>query len=233
MKNEKGFFRSTYLFNNAAYFLFTLCFTGLNSLDATSQSYALHNNAWAEIESDEKKEDVQIWNVDKVHSKVGFTITHLVISEIEGKFSVYEGTINSETSDFEGASISFSVDVSSINTDNSMRDDHLKSDDFFNAEKFPRMKFESYSFSKKEKGKYRLKGNLTIRDVTKEVEFDVKFGGIAPNDGYGNTKAGFKATTTINRFDYGLKWNSLTEAGGLTVGEEVDITMNLQFAKKK
>lgn len=170
------------------------------------------------------------WTVDKAHSKVGFTVTHLVISEVEGSFGVYDGEIQSQGSDFENASISFSVDVNSIDTDNSMRDDHLKSDDFFNAESYPTMNFTSSSFTKVSDKKYELKGILTIRDVAREIIFDVKHGGIA-QDGYGNTKAGFKATGVINRFDYGLKWNAMTEAGGLVVENEVEIELNLQFAK--
>lgn len=176
------------------------------------------------------QEEKVTWTVDKAHSKVGFTVTHLVISEVEGSFGVYEGEIQSEGTDFENAAISFAVDVQSIDTDNSMRDDHLKSDDFFNAESYPTMNFTSTSFTKVSDKKYELKGILTIRDVAREITFEVKHGGIA-QDGYGNTKAGFKATGVINRFDYGLRWNAMTEAGGLVVENEVAIELNLQFAK--
>jgi len=172
------------------------------------------------------------WNVDAVHSNVKFTVTHLVISEVEGAFKVFSGTINSSTPDFNGASIEFTVDVNSINTDNEMRDKHLKSDDFFNAEKFPKMTFKSTSFKKVSGNKYLLLGTLTIRDITKPVRVDVTYGGTA-KDGYGNTKAGFKATTKINRFDYNLKWNTLTEAGGAVVGSDVNIVVNLEFAQAK
>lgn len=176
------------------------------------------------------QEEKVTWTVDRAHSKVGFTVTHLVISEAEGSFGVYEGEIQSEGTDFENAAISFAVDVQSIDTDNSMRDDHLKSDDFFNAESYPTMNFTSTSFTKVSDKKYELKGILTIRDVAREITFEVKHGGIA-QDGYGNTKAGFKATGVINRFDYGLRWNAMTEAGGLVVENEVAIELNLQFAK--
>ena len=172
------------------------------------------------------------WNVDAVHSNVKFTVTHLVISEVEGAFKVFSGTINSSTPDFNGASIEFTVDVNSINTDNEMRDKHLKSDDFFNAEKFPKMTFKSTSFKKVSGNKYLLIGTLTIRDITKPVRVDVTYGGTA-KDGYGNTKAGFKATTKINRFNYNLKWNTLTEAGGAVVGSDVNIVVNLEFAQAK
>ena len=172
------------------------------------------------------------WNVDAVHSNVKFTVTHLVISEVEGAFKVFSGTINSSTPDFNGASIEFTVDVNSINTDNEMRDKHLKSDDFFNAEKFPKMTFKSTSFKKVSGNKYLLLGTLTIRDITKPVRVDVTYGGTA-KDGNGNTKAGFKATTKINRFNYNLKWNTLTEAGGAVVGSDVNIVVNLEFAQAK
>jgi len=172
------------------------------------------------------------WNVDVVHSSVKFTVEHLVISEVEGQFKTFTGTMTSTTPDFVGSSVDFSVDVNSISTDNDMRDTHLKSDDFFNAAKFPKMTFKSTSFKKVSGNKYSLTGNLTIRDITKSVTFDVTYGGTA-KDGYGNTKAGFKATAVINRFDYGLKWNALTEAGGMTVGSDVTIAIRMEFGQAK
>lgn len=172
------------------------------------------------------------WNLDNSHSNVKFTVTHLVISEVEGYFKSFNGTLTASKPDFSDAKIDFTVDVSSINTDNEMRDNHLKGDDFFNAEKFPQMKFSSLSFKKLSDKKYELTGNLTIRDVTKKVKFDVVFGGTT-KDPWGNTKAGFKATATINRLEYGLKWNTMTEAGGAVVGPEVEIRINAEFAKEK
>lgn len=170
------------------------------------------------------------WTLDPAHSNVRFTVPHLVISEVEGSFSKFDGSVSHNKPDFTDASIQFTVDVASVDTDNERRDGHLKSDDFFNAEKYPQMKFQSTSFKKISDNKYELNGNLTIRDVTKPVKFDVVYGGTA-KDGRGTTKAGFKATTTINRFDYGLKWNAITEAGGATVGQDVTIDLKLQFAK--
>jgi polyisoprenoid-binding protein YceI len=172
------------------------------------------------------------WNVDVVHSSVKFTVEHLVISEVEGMFKTFNGSMTSTNPDFTGSTVEFTVDVNSISTDNEMRDTHLKSDDFFNAEKFPKMTFKSTSFKKISGNKYALVGNLTLRDVTKSVKFDVTYGGTA-KDGYGNTKAGFKASTVINRFDYGLKWSALTEAGGMTVGSDVTIDLRLEFAQAK
>ena len=172
------------------------------------------------------------WTVDNVHSSVKFSVSHLVISEVEGAFKKFTGTVTSPSPDFTNATVDFSIDVSSLNTDNEMRDKHLKSDDFFNAEQYPNMTFKSTSFKKVSGNKYALKGNLTIRNVTKPVTFDVVYGGTA-KDGYGNTKAGFKASTVINRFDYNLKWNNLTEAGGATVGKDVTLDLKMELAQSK
>ena len=122
--------------------------------------------------------------------------------------------------------------IGSINTDNSMRDEHLKSNDIFCADKLPKITFKSTSLKKKSGNQYQLIGDLTIRDITKTVVFDVKYGGTAI-DAYGNTKAGFRVSGKINRMDYGLKWNVLTEAGGATVGSEVSLTGNLEFVLAK
>ena len=172
------------------------------------------------------------WSVDNAHSGVKFTVSHMVISEVEGSFKTFTGSIAAAKPDFTDAQIEFSVDVASISTDNEMRDKHLKSEDFFSAEKFPKMTFKSTSFKKLSAKAYELYGNLTIRDVTKKVKFVVVYGGTA-KDPYGNIKAGFKATTTIKRIEYGLKWNNLTETGGAMVGKDVTITINAEFAKEK
>lgn len=172
------------------------------------------------------------WTLDNSHSNVKFTVTHLVISEVDGYFKSFAGSMSATKADFSDAKIDFTVDVNSVNTDNDMRDKHLAGDDFFNAEKFPQMKFTSISFKKITDKKYELTGNLTIRDVTKKVKFDVVYGGTT-NDPWGNTKSGFKATTTINRLEYGLKWNTLTEAGGAVVGSDVEIKINAEFSKEK
>jgi len=172
------------------------------------------------------------WTVDPAHSSVQFNVTHLVISEVEGEFKTFTGTMSSSSPDFTDATINFSVDVNSLNTNNGMRDKHLKSADFFNVEKFPEMLFKSSSFKKISDNKYELKGDLTIHGITKPVIFDVIYGGVA-DDGYGNIKAGFKATTTINRFDYGLQWNKLTEAGGAIAGKDVTIIIRVEMSKSK
>ena len=169
------------------------------------------------------------WTADKAHTSVKFSVSHLVISDVEGVFKSFDGTMESSAPDFSDAKINFTVDVNSLNTDNEKRDGHLKSDDFFNAEKFPQIKFVSTSFTSLGDSKYKLTGNLTIRDVTKPVTFDVKYGGTAT--AMGKVHAGFKATTKIDRFDYNLKWNMATEAGGAVVGKEVEIIISAEFLK--
>jgi polyisoprenoid-binding protein YceI len=172
----------------------------------------------------------QVWNFDNTHTKVEFNVTHLVISEVTGNFKTWSGKVVSSNDDFTDATIEFSIDVATVNTDNEMRDNHLKGDDFFNAEKFPKMTFKSKSFKKVSGKNYKLVGDLTIRDVTKQVEFDVVYNGQA-KDPWGNTKAGFKLKGEINRFDYNLKWNVLAEAGAV-VSKEVEIIANVQLVKE-
>ena len=172
------------------------------------------------------------WSIDKSHSKVGFSVTHMIITETEGQFDNFDISVESKSdNNFEDAKINFSADVNSINTDNEKRDQHLKSDDFFNAEKFPKMTFIGKSFKKVSEKNYKLVGDLTIRDVTKSVTLDVKYNGTV-KDPWGNTKAGFKISGVINRFDYGLKWNAALETGGLVVSEDVTININLELNKK-
>ena len=171
------------------------------------------------------------WALDKNHSNVKFTVTHMVVSEVDGAFRTFDGTIESTKPDFSDAVITFTVDVASVDTDNENRDKHLKSDDFFNAEQFPQMKFQSTSFKPLGGNKYKLDGNLTIRDITKPVSFDVTYGGTINTQR--GAKIGFKANTTVNRFDYNLKWDRATEAGGLVVAKDVEIKINAQFNEVK
>jgi polyisoprenoid-binding protein YceI len=147
---------------------------------------------------------------------------------VDGTFKSFDGTMTTTKPDFSDAKITFTADANSISTDNDQRDNHLKSDDFFNAAKFPQIKFVSTSFTPLADNKYKLVGDLTIRDVTKSVTFDVRYGGTV--NMYG-THIGFKATTTINRFDYNLKFSATTESGGLVVGKDVDVTINADFKK--
>lgn len=172
----------------------------------------------------------QNWQIDNSHSSVKFTVTHLVISEVEGQFKTFSGTVTSSKPDFTDAKIDFTVDINSINTDNEGRDKHLKSDDFFNAEKFPNMTFKGISLKQVSGKKYILEGDLTIRDVTKRVKLDVVYNGTV-KDPWGNTKAGFKVTGVIDRLVFGLKWNTLAEAGPV-VGKDVTLVINLELVKK-
>ncbi|MEP2771055.1 MAG: YceI family protein [Fulvivirga sp.] len=170
------------------------------------------------------------WNLDNSHSNIGFTVDHMVISETEGEFQNFTATVTSDKSDFNGAEITFTADVNSINTDNEKRDGHLKSDDFFGAEKYPKITFKG-KLVKKSNSDYELKGDFTMKGVTKKVTFPVDYRGTI-KDPYGMTRAGFKIKGVVNRTDYGLKWNSLTEAGGMVVGEDVNIICNVEIIKK-
>jgi polyisoprenoid-binding protein YceI len=172
------------------------------------------------------------WSIDPTHSEIVFKAKHLVISSVSGKFNEFDGGVETEEDDFENAKAEFVAKVNSITTGNKDRDNHLKSDDFFNAEKYPELKFKSNSISKISDEVYKMKGNLTIRDVTKPVELEVLYGGMV-DDPYGNTKAGFEITGNINRKDFGLKWNAVTEAGSVVVGEIIKIDLNVQIVKEK
>ncbi len=173
------------------------------------------------------------WSFDKSHTEVKFSVSHMVIADATGRFTEFDGTVTSKKADdFENANVEFTVQVKSINTDNTKRDEHLRSDDFFNAEKYPTMIFKSKSMKKSGKNKYKLVGDLTIRDITKRVTLDVEFRGMV-NDPWGNTKSGFRLKGKINRFDYNLKWNNLLEGGGLIVGKEVEILCNIELVKQK
>jgi polyisoprenoid-binding protein YceI len=171
------------------------------------------------------------WALDPMHSEVQFKVKHLVISTVSGFFKSFEGSLTTENDDFEGASIDFSLDVNSIDTTQTQRDEHLKSADFFDAEQFPHISFKSSSFTKSGDDEYKLTGDLTIKGTTKPITLDVEYGGSAA-DFYGNTKAGFELTGKINRKDFGLTWEGVTEAGSIVVGEDIKITINAQFAKQ-
>lgn len=168
------------------------------------------------------------WSIDKAHSKIGFSIPHMAISEVEGNFKDFDASVVSKAADFNGAEVTFSAKTASIDTDNERRDNHLKSPDFFNAEQHPELSFKGNLIKKG--GKYKLKGDLTLHGVTKPVEFDVTYGGKI-NTGKGE-KAGFKIVGKINRQDYGLTWSNKTPTGELVVGDEVDIIGKIEVDKK-
>lgn len=168
------------------------------------------------------------WTIDNSHSKIGFNVTHMVVAEVEGTFKDYSATIVSKTEDFNGAEISFTAKVASINTDNERRDNHLKSADFFDVEKFPEITFTGNLV--KEGTKYKLKGDFTMKGVTKKVEFDVTYGGtIDTGRGF---KSGFKVSGNINRMDYGVSWSNKTAAGEWVVSETVQLNIKLELNKQ-
>ena len=166
------------------------------------------------------------WSVDTAHSEIEFKVKHMMISTVTGSFSDFDASIEAADDSFKNAKFRFSAKIDSISTKNKDRDTHLKSDDFFNAEKFPKLTFESKSFDGE-----KMVGDMTIRDVTKEITLDVDFNGIAV-DPYGQTKAGFEATGAINRKDFNLNWNAVTEAGSIVVSDKVRLIANLQFIKQ-
>ncbi|WP_421773347.1 YceI family protein [Gracilimonas sp.] len=172
------------------------------------------------------------WNIDPTHSEIQFKVKHLVISTVTGNFKSFNGSLKTEGDSFENATVTFEADIDSITTNNADRDNHLKSDDFFNAEEFPKMTFESTSFTSTGNNTYELTGNLTIRDTTKEITLDVEHGGTV-DDPYGQTKAGFEINGSINRKEFGLKWNAVTEAGSVVVGNEVKLQLNVQVVESE
>ncbi len=169
------------------------------------------------------------WAVDKNHSTIGFTIDHMVISEVDGKFDDFEGSLTASKDDLTDAKITFTAKTASINTGVDRRDGHLRSGDFFDVEKFPEMTFTSKSFKKISDGKYLMSGDLSMHGITKSVSLDVKFNGTV-DTGKG-MKAGFKVSGVINRKDWGLTWNNVIESGGVAVGEEVTLDIKLEMNK--
>ncbi len=172
------------------------------------------------------------WALDPTHSEVQFKIKHLMITNVTGSFNIFTVSAQTEDEDFSTAKVSFTGDVNSISTNNEQRDTHLKSADFFDAEKFPQLKFEATKTENVDSdGSYELYGDLTIRDVTKNVKLSVEFGGVV-KDAWGNTKAGFTINGKINRKDFGLTWNAVTEAGGVMVSEEVRLFAEIQLIEQ-
>jgi polyisoprenoid-binding protein YceI len=167
------------------------------------------------------------WAIDPAHTEVQFKVKHLVITTVTGSFKEFDGEVITENEDFDGAKVKFSIDVNSIDTRSTDRDNHLKSDDFFAAEKYPEMKFDGVL--NKNGGDYKLVGDLSIRETTRKVELDVDYNGTV-KDPWGNNKAGFEIAGKLNRKDFGLTWNTITEAGSMLVGEEVKLAISVQLA---
>jgi polyisoprenoid-binding protein YceI len=175
----------------------------------------------------DKKTATSTWALDPTHSEVQFKVKHLMMTNVTGQFTVLSANI-AANEDFTNAKVNFSAEVGSVSTGNEQRDGHLKGGDFFDTEKFPTLNFESTHYNAKE-GK--VKGNLTIKGITKPVILDAEFNG-TNKDPWGNLKAGFSLSGKINRSDWGLSWNAALEAGGLLVSEEVKINAEVQFVKQ-
>lgn len=170
------------------------------------------------------------WALDPTHSEINFKVKHLMISTVTGSIGKFDLTLESDQEDFSDAKINFTADLNSINSNNEQRDGHLKSPDFFDTEKYPQMSFTSESVTKSS-NELIVKGNLTIKDVTKPVELKAELGGIG-KDPWGNTKAGFSIDTKINREEFGLTWNAPLETGGMLVSNEVKILGEIQLVKQ-
>ena len=171
------------------------------------------------------------WNLDPAHSEIGFKVKHMMITNVSGSLGKFDVTVETEDADFTTANIGFTADLNTISTGNVDRDNHLKSADFFDVGNYPKMQFISTKFEKKNDEEYLLHGNLTIREVTKPVRFEVNFGGIG-KDPWGNEKAGFAVSGKVNRTDFKLNWNAALETGGVLVGEEVKLYAEIQLVKQ-
>ena len=172
------------------------------------------------------------WELDPAHSSVSFAIRHMMISTVRGSFRTFTGKAMGDPASPTGASIEASIDAASIDTANEKRDAHLKSPDFLEVEKFPTMTFKSKKIEPAGAGKAKVTGDLTLHGVTKEVVLDVEGPTPTIKDPMGNTKAGAHATTKISRKDFGIAWNKALDGGGLMVGDEVDITIDVEAVKK-
>lgn len=171
------------------------------------------------------------WSVDPTHTEVHFKVKHLVISTVTGSFKKFNGTAAFDGDGLSNPEISFNIDPNSIDTNQEQRDKHLKSGDFFDIANHPEINFRSTSLTKVKENAYKLSGTLTMRGVSKQMDLDVEYGGLA-KDGYGHVKMGFEVTGIIHRKDFGMNWNAAIEAGGLTVGEDVKLIANVQLVKQ-
>ena len=167
------------------------------------------------------------WNIDTVHSGINFSVRHMVVSKVRGRFAKFSGELAIDDDDLTRSSVNVAIDAASIDTGNTQRDTHLRSADFFDVEAFPELRFRSTRIEKRGDDRYAVVGQLTIRDVTREVSLDVEYGGRA-RDPWGNERLGFVATARVDRKDFGLRWNQALETGGVLVGDRIDIELELQ-----
>ncbi len=171
------------------------------------------------------------WNIDPVHSVAEFRVKHMMISNVKGQFAKVTGALTRDESDPTNSRVEASIEAASIETRDAQRDLHLKSPDFFDVEKFPTLSFKSTSIRLVRDGELAVEGDLTIRDITRKVLFSVEGPTLPAKDPWGNTRVAVSATTKINRKDFGLTWNTALETGGILVGDEVTITLDVQFVK--
>lgn len=171
------------------------------------------------------------WALDPTHSEILFKLKHLMITNVKGEFRKFSASLSSDGNNFSKASVNVAIDAASVFTNEDNRDNHLKSADFFDVENHKEITFVGTSFEKVDDENYTLKGNLTIKGVSKEISLDVEFGGIN-KDPWGNEKAGFSVSGKINRKDFGLNWNAALETGGVLVSDEVKINAEIQLVKQ-
>jgi len=171
------------------------------------------------------------WNIDPVHSVAEFKVKHMMISNVKGQFTRVNGVLTLNETDLSQSHVEASIEAASINTRDEQRDGHLKSADFFDAEKFPTLSFKSTHVSRAGDGELAVTGDLTVHGVTRTVVFNVEGPSPAGKDPWGNTRRGLSATTRISRKDFGLTWNATLETGGFLVGDEITITLDVQFIK--
>jgi polyisoprenoid-binding protein YceI len=174
---------------------------------------------------------ISTWNIDPVHSHAEFKVRHMMISNVKGEFKGIKGALKLNDADVTQSAVDVSIDVATIDTRDAQRDGHLKTADFFDVEKFPTLTFKSTRVVKGKNGEVKVNGDLTIHGVTRNVELEVEGPSEPMKDPWGNTRIGLSATTRINRKDFGLTWNAALETGGILVGEEVNITLDVQFIK--
>lgn len=172
------------------------------------------------------------WKEDVSHSSIGFSVKHLLVSNVKGQFNDYSVSVLSDKPDFSDAKVTVKIKAQSINTDNKQRDEHLRSADFFEAAKFPEIIFVSKKIEKTGKNTFKITGDFTMKGVTKTLTLNGELGGILEKDPWGKTKAGITLTGEVNRFDYGLNWNKAIEAGGFVVSETVKLNIELEISKE-
>ncbi len=171
------------------------------------------------------------WAIDPTHSEIGFKVKHMMFTNVSGKFNTFTAIIENEDNQFETSTIHFEAEINSIDTNNADRDNHLKSADFFDAGKFPKLSFKSSAVKKISESEFEIEGELTVKDVTKTITLATEYSGLML-DPWGNTKAGLSIAGKINRKEFGLTWNAALETGGVLVGEEVKLFVEVQLLKQ-